>query len=861
LNSPLPRFFIIILALFLSFFTVFAQKGSVTYTDLEIDNLSHPEKIIVFDHNERLNPIHNMKELPNRKLTTSKKILSISDSYLNQNKDKLHIKDLNQDFRLEHISKSLAGTHIYYQEVLEGIPVYDSKIVISINHNDEVTFITRNYFNHVELRERQVQIQPGQAIERAREYLNVRGDLRGNQKAEQTVFYSKTKGAVLTYRVEIPSTSPFGDWEIFIDAVNGEVIHVKNVIIYKNGTTGKGMVWDPDPLTSNNIYYGGEFIDNNDQDTLALNAQRILVNLNDLYTDEEDKYVLEGPFVKLTNIDPPFDEFPHLSNPDSFIYTRREQEFESVMVYYHIDKSYRRLLELGFFAEDTVQGLQEFKADPHGNNGLDNSYYSPMLNYCAFGEGGVDDAEDAAVIWHEYEHAIQYNISAISSNAGGESRSLLEGCSDYWAASYNRRNFSFGWNHVFLWDAGIRSADGDTTFWAGRRCDLDWKYSIEDAETYAGTHAWGQIWSSALMRIWNDLGADVTDKLFITSHYYWGAHPDFNTAAEAFIQADIDMNGGVNLPVILQWFEFHNIIDRLEYQPHISHDQNSDIEIKPENYQINCQILPSQASLDTTNLWLFWSLDSSFLDSSQLRSGIRDSVYIANIPAVSEPSMINYYFYARDSLGIFSTDPIDAPQNFYSFYTGPDSLPPAPSNVNITDSINVVALTWDGIITGKFVSYKIYRSENGLSFNNIDSTSSSSYTDTTVVIGRRYYYFVKTSFNQWISNPSDTVDVFVQAITSIDSRERMPTVFKLNQNYPNPFNPNTIIKYDLPITNYVELNIYNLIGQKVAILVNEQKMAGYHQVEWNASGFASGVYYYQIKAGEFVDVKKMVLLR
>jgi predicted GH43/DUF377 family glycosyl hydrolase len=89
----------------------------------------------------------------------------------------------------------------------------------------------------------------------------------------------------------------------------------------------------------------------------------------------------------------------------------------------------------------------------------------------------------------------------------------------------------------------------------------------------------------------------------------------------------------------------------------------------------------------------------------------------------------------------------------------------------------------------------------------------------------------------------------------------LPRNFDLSQNYPNPFNPVTMITYQLPMINDVDLSIYNVLGQKVGTLVNERKQAGDHQVEWDASGFASGVYYYRIEAGEFVDVKKMVLLR
>jgi hypothetical protein len=100
-------------------------------------------------------------------------------------------------------------------------------------------------------------------------------------------------------------------------------------------------------------------------------------------------------------------------------------------------------------------------------------------------------------------------------------------------------------------------------------------------------------------------------------------------------------------------------------------------------------------------------------------------------------------------------------------------------------------------------------------------------------------------------------------IASTLDPEKLPSVsrFQLHQNFPNPFNPKTIINYELSIANDVDLSIYNLLGQKVATLVSEKQNAGYHQVEWDASGFASGLYYYKIKSGEFMDMKKMILLR
>jgi hypothetical protein len=99
-------------------------------------------------------------------------------------------------------------------------------------------------------------------------------------------------------------------------------------------------------------------------------------------------------------------------------------------------------------------------------------------------------------------------------------------------------------------------------------------------------------------------------------------------------------------------------------------------------------------------------------------------------------------------------------------------------------------------------------------------------------------------------------------ITSIDDpKKNTPLDYRLADNYPNPFNPRTIINYELPITNKVDLSIYNNLGQKIVTLINKQQKAGYYQVEWDATNFASGVYYYRLQAGEFHDVKKMILIR
>jgi hypothetical protein len=102
----------------------------------------------------------------------------------------------------------------------------------------------------------------------------------------------------------------------------------------------------------------------------------------------------------------------------------------------------------------------------------------------------------------------------------------------------------------------------------------------------------------------------------------------------------------------------------------------------------------------------------------------------------------------------------------------------------------------------------------------------------------------------------------VSSIEMLDNNDndRVPETYNLN-NYPNPFNPSTIIHYELPITNYVELSIYNLNGQKVASLISETQSAGKYTVQWDASGFASGIYYYELRTSDYCAVKKMALMK
>ena len=104
-------------------------------------------------------------------------------------------------------------------------------------------------------------------------------------------------------------------------------------------------------------------------------------------------------------------------------------------------------------------------------------------------------------------------------------------------------------------------------------------------------------------------------------------------------------------------------------------------------------------------------------------------------------------------------------------------------------------------------------------------------------------------------------------ITDItEEKYQLPSTFTLKQNYPNPFNPTTTIKYTLPKAFHVELSIYNTLGQKVRTLVKKQQFAGHYQVQWDGRDdkgkpVGSGMYLYRLQSGDYVEIKKMILLK
>ncbi len=211
-----------------------------------------------------------------------------------------------------------------------------------------------------------------------------------------------------------------------------------------------------------------------------------------------------------------------------------------------------------------------------------------------------------------------------------------------------------------------------------------------------------------------------------------------------------------------------------------------------------------------------------------------------------------------------------------------DSIPPLkPVNLNAMVESNGVLLTWnlpepavDGDLPKYFIVYRFDSEEEiniddprSIRFISVDDTTN--YFDIFVPDSSISYAYVVTSLDR-LHNESEP-SVFVINLTGTNKEVNKPVHFILEQNYPNPFNPVTKIKYSIPALHnplqgramggLVTLKVYDILGNEITTLLNETKQPGTYEVEFNAEGLPSGVYYYQLKSGSFFETKKMVVLK
>ncbi|MCL2063637.1 MAG: M12 family metallo-peptidase [Candidatus Cloacimonetes bacterium] len=198
----------------------------------------------------------------------------------------------------------------------------------------------------------------------------------------------------------------------------------------------------------------------------------------------------------------------------------------------------------------------------------------------------------------------------------------------------------------------------------------------------------------------------------------------------------------------------------------------------------------------------------------------------------------------------------------------------APRNLSLTLGTGQVVLNWQAPENGGAIlsGYKIYRGttfENMTQIHNITTNLSPNMSwvnDTDIVEGESYYYGIKASYSEPSIGDSDFSNIENSGPVSDDDETVLPTITALEGNFPNPFNPETTIRFSLVVDSIVSIDIYNIRGQRIKRLLEGSFERGFHSVIWNGTDenenpVTSGVYFYRMIAGEYAEVKRMVLMK
>lgn len=446
--------------------------------------------------------------------------------------------------------RSLTASHFFFPQTIGGARVLNGGVAISVHSDGTASMHDRTGrapadAPHVEKRV---------AIIAASEAARSLGpsELEG---VELVAWIDDVGVARIYHRVTLQVG--LRGYAIFVSAESGRVAWIDPLF-----ATARARVFDANPVTSTN---DATLLDGDDAATSVPDRAYSTVDLAGL----SGSGPLSGPHATIVDL-----EIPATAPADqgsSLELTRDRDEFEEVNAYFQVDRAQTYLRELGFDGEKEIIPYS-IEIDPHASAGFDESSYrytTAGRGRLFFGDGGVDDAEDADIILHELAHAIQDSIvpSGFTGPSAGEARALGEGFADYWAFSASwAASRTSGRDPYCIGDWDARCAPGPSAqcgYEPGTNClrRVDGTKTMADylRGGSSGTeHRNGEIWSSALRevfvstvaRLGDDAGRRIADRTILESHFGLPPNPTFRTAALRLIDADRRLNDGALTPAI-----------------------------------------------------------------------------------------------------------------------------------------------------------------------------------------------------------------------------------------------------------------------------------------------------------------------
>jgi hypothetical protein len=355
-----------------------------------------------------------------------------------------------------------------------------------------------------------------------------------------------------------------------------------------------------------------------------------------------------------------------------------------------------------------------------------------------------------------------------------------------------------------------------------------WRVNARNA---GGTSSWSPAWSFttsplALLSV-KDIPYDQGGKVELI----WQASP-------------LDTN--VNT---LPYYSIWRALPEVSQQKHILKKSQSTLKVQSTNKKIKLM-----KTADGSFAWDWLADQPAHKDSfySYIASTLYDSMPGTN--------GIEYFMVSAQT----SNPNVFYDSNIDSGYSV-DNLPPlAPDSLTASVFSGKVVLNWRRNLEPDLVDYIVYRTDSSYADQRkiipYDTTTDIVYTDTHPLAGKAANYMIRAEdIHGNLSSFSNEVSIVVTSAES--GSAQIPAKYELRQNFPNPVNPTTTISFDIPTRSIVSLKIFDMLGREVSTLVYGEMQAGRYTRQWNAANLASGVYFYRLSAGSFVQTKKLLLVK
>ena len=428
-------------------------------------------------------------------------------------------------FQLFAVRVSLLGSHYEYQQTYRGLPVVGGYYAEHVDEKGRVFAVT----DARKPVEGEVATSPGVRAGQAKEAAARRVPGRSGK-----VTLSILPGNPARLVWDVRSTSSHTDTSALVDASTGKVLRVRNLI---KEATGTGRVFDPNPVVT---LRDQSLTDQGDADYAALQPAYRTVSLTHL----DGSGSLSGDYANIALKK----NRAAFSPSSSFIFNPTADEFEQVMAYYDVTRAQTYIQSLGFINVNNES--QDLVTDKYRG---DNSFYIPSQDTISLGSGGVDDAEDADVTWHEYGHAIQ-DSEVPGFGRGHDAGSIGEGFSDYWAVTMSEPvNGGYQVPCVADWDSVSYTSTAPHCL---RRVDTNLTTSDQSGEV----HHDGEIWSRALWDIHQALGRAAADKIILESQFLFAPDTSFAAAAQATVDTAHRLGGSRAARVAQRAFQARGIL-------------------------------------------------------------------------------------------------------------------------------------------------------------------------------------------------------------------------------------------------------------------------------------------------------------